>query len=145
MRNNKKRLLIFFVIAFFGLCLLSQTVSQSALDRLEDRINQLLQKGGHEYISAVCITDFDGTAEIHIYFLQELAGQQYASKLTLVGTLVGNLTEGTSVQKGRLKFFETEKNMLGWLSLTDCREATKIEDFKERQSFILSKLHHEIL
>lgn len=132
------------MFVFSSSCLLSQTVSQGTLDRLEDRINQLLQKGGQEYITAVSVTGSEGTAEIHIYFLQELSGQQYASKLTLVATLVGNLTEGTSVQKGRLKFFETEKNMLGWLSLTNCREAARIENFKERQSFILSKLHHEI-
>ena len=143
MRSKPKGVIVLVAIVLFGLSLLGQAVSQAALDKLEDEINGLLEKGGQEYITAVCIFGSGGDTEIHTYFIQELAGQQYASKMTLVASLVGNLTEGTSFRKGLLKFFETEKNMMGWLSLEDCREATKIDNFKERQEFILSKLRHD--
>lgn len=130
-------------LLIFTSFLCAQGVLQQELDVLEDEINMLLKKNGHEYITVIIKTDNSGIVEVQTYFLQDLGNLEIPSKMTLVATLVGNMTADRKWPSSRLIFFETQKDIYGWISIEDCREALKVENFKERIDFVLSKLKRD--
>ena len=138
-----------FVAIFFLVCLLLpfspciQSVSDADLNRLEEEINSLLKKGGHDYLTTIITTDEKGEVKIQVYFLMELGNIEYPSKMTLVATLVGNLTADRNWPQSRLIFFETHKDIFGWITIKDCWEAAEIDSFQERIEFILSRLKRD--
>ena len=134
---------LFFVCILLPLSSKTQSVSRAELDHLEDTINGLLKKRGHDNITTIVTGDDRGDVKIHAYFLQEFGNLEYPSKMTLVATLVGNLTADRNWPQSRLIFFETHKDIFGWVTIKDCWEAVEVDSFSERIEFILSRLKRD--
>jgi hypothetical protein len=143
MAVKKHKRVVILASLFLLPCLWPQGISQQNLDALEDKINTILRENGHDYIRIIITTDESGTVKIHSYFLRELGNMEYPSKMTMVATLVGNSTQSRDWSASRLIFFETHKEIFGWVLIRECWDAVKVENFKDRIDFVMSKLKRD--